>query len=135
GCYLSVKAPALKFDFQLVKRVLEEARRLNAIVHFDAMAPDTVDRTFELIRESCEIYPRLGCTLPGRWQRSLHDAERAVELGLRIRVVKGEWAGIRGDEADPREGFLKLVERLAGRAIHVAVATHNPAMARYSLRR
>jgi proline dehydrogenase len=135
GCYLSIKAPALKFDFQLVKKVLEEARRLNAIVHFDAMAPDTVDRTFALIGEARGIYPKLGCTLPGRWQRSLHDADRAVELGLRIRVVKGEWAGINGDESDPREGFLKLVDRLAGRAIHVAVATHNPAMARHSLRR
>ena len=28
-CYLSIKAPALKFDIDLVKKVLEEARRLN----------------------------------------------------------------------------------------------------------
>src|SRR5262245_59713725 len=27
-CYLSIKAPALKFDLTLVQRILEEARRL-----------------------------------------------------------------------------------------------------------
>src|SRR5438067_2280512 len=48
-CYLSVKAPALKFDIALVKKVLAEAQRLNAAVHFDAMGPETVDRTFALI--------------------------------------------------------------------------------------
>jgi len=134
-CYLSVKAPALKFDIELVKKVLEEARRLNAIVHFDAMAPETVDATFSLIREVRPIYPKLGCTLPGRWRRSLDDAEQAIELGLRVRVVKGEWQGIGEDETDPREGFLNIVERLAGRAVHVAVATHNPTIARLSVRR
>jgi proline dehydrogenase len=133
-CYLSVKAPGLKFDIELVKKVFDEARRLNAIVHFDAMAPDTVDRTFELIGEARQIYSKLGCTLPGRWRRSLPDADRAIELGLRVRVVKGEWAGPGNDETDPREGFLRVIDRLAGRAVHVAVATHNPLMARHSLR-
>jgi proline dehydrogenase len=134
-CYLSVKAPSLKFDIDLVKKVLDEAVRLNAVVHFDALAPDTVDRTFSLIAKAREIYPKLGCTLPGRWRRSLEDTEHAIEMGLRVRVVKGEWRGIDNDETDPREGFLNIIERLAGRATHVAVATHNPTIARLSLRR
>ena len=134
-CYLSIKAPALKFDMDLVKRVLAEARSLNAIVHFDAMGPETIDRTFSLIEQAHNIYPSLGCTLPGRWKRSLKDAEKALELGLRVRVVKGEWAGIGDDETDPREGFLNVVDTISGRAVHVAVATHNPSIARFSLRR
>jgi proline dehydrogenase len=133
-CYLSVKAPALNFDIELVKKVLAEASRMSAIVHFDAMAPNTIDRTFDLIVNARKIYPKLGCTLPGRWRRSLEDADRAAEMGLRVRVVKGEWAGAPEDETDPREGFLNTINRLAGRAVHVAVATHNPAMARFSLR-
>src|SRR5262245_19152241 len=36
-CYLSIKAPAVKFDVELVKELLEEASRLNAVDHFDAM--------------------------------------------------------------------------------------------------
>jgi len=134
-CYLSVKAPALKFDLDLLRNVLKEARRLNAVVHFDAMAPETVDRTFDFIAQAREIYSQLGCTLPGRWRRSLIDANRAIDMALRVRVVKGEWSGIGDDETDPREGFLNVIERLAGRALHVGVATHNPAIARLSLRR
>ena len=133
NCYLSVKAPAVRFDFELLKKVLDEARRLNAIVHFDAMAPDTVDQTFDLIERAREVYPRLGCTLPGRWSRSLADADRAIDLGLRVRVVKGEWRGIDDDETDARVGFINIINRLAGRAIHVAVATHNTPIARLSL--
>jgi len=134
-CYLSIKAPALKFDIALVIRVLEEARQLKAIVHFDAMAPDTVDRTFALIAEAARIYPRIGCTLPGRWRRSITDADRVIDMNLRVRVVKGEWPGLETDDTDGREGFLNVIEKLAGRATHVAVATHNPVMARLSLRR
>jgi len=135
NCYLSIKAPALNFDIGLIRKVVEEARRLHAVVHFDALAPDTVDRTFDLIGETHAIYPNLGCTLPGRWKRSLADVERAIELGLRVRVVKGEWRGIGKDETNPRSGFLDVIERLAGRAAHVAVATHNPSIARASLHR
>jgi proline dehydrogenase len=134
-CYLSIKAPALKFDIDLVRNVLAEARKVNAIVHFDSMGPETADRTFAVIDEARKIYPNLGCTLPGRWRRSLKDAERALELGLRIRVVKGEWVGFEDDETDPHEGFLSVIDTIAGRALHVAVATHNPAIARFSLRR
>jgi proline dehydrogenase len=134
NCYLSIKAPALNFDIDLVRKVVEEARKLHAVVHFDAMAPETVDRTFDLICEARKIYSNLGCTLPGRWKRSLNDVERVVDLGLRVRVVKGEWRGIGDDETDSREGFVGVIERLSGRALHVAVATHNASMARLSLR-
>jgi len=133
-CYLSIKAPALKFDIDLIGNVLAEARSLNAIVHFDSMGPETADRTFAVIEEARKIYPNLGCTLPGRWRRSVKDAEKALQLGLRIRVVKGEWPGIGDDETDPREGFLNVIDTISGRAVHVAVATHNPSIARFSLR-
>ena len=40
--------------------------------------------------------------------------------------MKGEWPATNGDEMDPYEGFLQLVERLAAKSVrHVAVATHN----------
>src|SRR5215831_12910977 len=104
--YISAKAQALNFDMKLVKKILSEADRLKAVVYFDATGPDTVDRTFELIGSAREIYPNLGCALPGRWRRSLEDADRAIDLRLRVRVVKGEWPAPACDESDPREGFF-----------------------------
>jgi proline dehydrogenase len=134
-CYLSVKAPAINFDLELLKPVIDRAASIGAFVHFDAMAPDTVDATFNLITSAREIYPKLGCTLPGRWRRSAIDADRAAELGLRVRVVKGQWADPSVD-VNPEQGFLNIVDRLAGQhARHVAVATHNPNLARTALSR
>jgi len=134
GSYLSVKAPALGFDMKLIQEILDQAHRTNTAVHFDAMSPETVDRTIALIEEARRVYPNLGCTLPCRWQRSLRDVDRAIEWNLRIRLVKGEWAAANGDEMDPSEGFLKIAERLASKsARHVAVATHNPKLGRKCL--
>lgn len=135
-CYLSVKAPAIKFDLALLKSILERARCAGALVHFDSMAPETADDTFDLIAKAHSFYTNIGCTLPGRWRRSLRDADRAVELGLRVRVVKGEWPESIPDDVNPREGFLNVIDRLgAERATYVAVATHNPELAREALSR
>jgi proline dehydrogenase len=134
-CYLSVKAPAINFDLELLKAIIERAKSIGAFVHFDAMAPETADDTFRLIAKARNIYPKLGCTLPGRWRRSLSDTDRAGEMGLRVRVVKGQWA-LSSTEMDPEHGFLKIIDRLAAkRTNHVAVATHQADLARKALTR
>lgn len=51
-----------------------------------------------------------------------------------MRVVKGEWAAGEHDTAvDPDEGFLAIVERVAGRVPHVAVATRDWRLAQRAL--
>jgi len=134
-CYLSVKAPSLDFSSELLLELAERARARDVRVHFDALGPESVDRTFDLIEAALGRHRRLGCTLPGRWRRSLRDAARAAELGLAVRVVKGEFPDEDGAELDPRRGFLAVVDRLAGRARFVAVATHDAALARLALER
>ena len=49
--------------------------------------------------------------------------------------MKGRWPDHGSPEVDPRAGFLTLVDRLAGRARRVAVATHDEALARAALQR
>jgi proline dehydrogenase len=135
-CYLSVKAPAFNFDMELLKAIIERAKSVGAVLHFDSMAPETANDTFTLIAKARDIYPKLGCTLPGRWRRSLSDADRASEMGLRVRVVKGQWAESPLTEMDPEHGFLEIIDRLAAqRANHVAVATHQTDIARKALTR
>lgn len=134
-CYLSIKLPALKYDVVLLNAVLEQARHANTLVHFDSLEHATADQTFSMIATAVRSYPHLGCTLPGRWQRSLTDANLAVDLGLHVRVVKGEWPDPQHVEIDPRVGFLNVIDRLAGRARFVAVATHDPELGRTALQR
>ena len=133
--YLSVKAPALKYSRSLFSQVLDAARRQEVRMHFDALRPETADLTFALIHDLGPRDGDIGCTLPGRWRRSIADADRVAELGLNVRVVKGQWADREDPERDPRAGFLAIIDRLAGNAKGVAVATHDPQLAREALMR
>lgn len=134
--YLSIKAPPLKLSSELVAEVVARACDAQVGIHFDSLFPGAADRTFELIGESLKRDARVGCTLPGRWQRSVRDARRAVDLGAtRVRVVKGQWEDPDHPKLDMRQGFLAVIDELAGKAARVAVATHDPPLARDAVRR
>lgn len=134
-CSISVKAPPLGFAQDLLMAIVERARGADVGICFDSLAPEAADATFAIIAEALPRYLRLGCTLPGRWRRSVRDADLAVELGVTVRVVKGQWADPAGRDLDMRTGFLAVIDRLAGRATHVGVATHDVALAREAFRR
>lgn len=130
---LSIKAPALGFSPELLAELLEQARSAGVRVHFDSLSWESADRTLALIAEAASPHEQLGITLPARWSRSHADAETAIELGLGVRVVKGRWPDGEAPDQDLCAGFLSLVERLAGRARQVAVATHDESLARRAL--
>jgi proline dehydrogenase len=134
-CTISIKLPPLAFDRDLVAGVIGAAKEADVGVHFDSRALDATDRTLELIVESAQQHGRIGCTLPGRWRRSLRDADLAVGLGVNVRVVKGQWEDPDQPDVDQRDGFMAVIDRLAGRARGVGVATHDPVLARAALGR
>jgi proline dehydrogenase len=101
-------------------------------LHLDALGPETVDRTWAAIEDLVDG-SHFGCTIPGRWRRSLADADWAIEHRLGVRVVKGQWADPDDPRLDPRIGFIEIVRRLAGRARHVAVASHDLVTARRAI--
>jgi proline dehydrogenase len=133
--YLSIKAPALGFSPELVGNIVGVGAALGACIHLDSHGPDTADQTIAVAAEARGANDKVGITIPGRWRRSLADAERAVELGLRVRVVKGEWPDADDPRLDMRAGFLAVVDRLAGHAAHVSVATHDAALAKEAVDR
>jgi proline dehydrogenase len=133
--YVSVKAPALRFSPDSCAALAEQARRHAIGIHFDSLGPEVADRTFELLGELAPGRGSIGCTLPGAWRRSPADAGRAVELDLRVRVVKGQWPDPEAPVTDLRKGFLDVVGQLAGQARHVAVASHDPVVVRAALER
>jgi proline dehydrogenase len=126
GAPLAIKATSFGFSLDTIRAFADRDVRL----HFDGMGQDDVDRTFELIGR---LDGDLGTTLAGRWERSDRDADRAVEMGLAVRIVKGQFRG--DEERDPAAGILAVVDRLVGRARHVGVATHDRALAAEALRR
>jgi len=133
--YLSIKLPALRFSAELLGEVADRAARQQVRLHFDSHGPETADATWQAIVALAVDGPELSSTLPGRWRRSIDDAELAIALGVTARVVKGQWSDAEQPEVDLREGFLNVIDHLAGRARHVAVASHDAPLAAEALRR
>jgi proline dehydrogenase len=131
--YLSLKLPSLGYSRELLSRLVSQAADLQVRLHFDALAPETVDPTWQCLESCRSDLVRFGCTLPARWRRSPADADWAAEMGFGVRVVKGQWPDPDEPKLDPRRGYLDVIRRLAGRARHVAVASHDLATARRSL--
>jgi proline dehydrogenase len=132
--YVSIKAPSLDFDAGMVAEIAEAAHEAGIRMHFDSLGAETVDRTFRLIEDALRRHAMQGCTIPGRWRRSPRDAERAAQMGLRVRVVKGQWPDPSA-AVDPHSGFLDVIDALAGGAAPVAVATHEPVLAAAAIRK
>ena len=133
--YVSIKAPACGYYPQLIASVVLKAREADVLAHFDSHELHTADATLQCVRQAAALGGRVGLTIPGRWRRSVADAEFACSLGVRVRLVKGEWADP-GDRArDRRKGSMEVVECLAGRAREVAIASHDPWLVQQALSR
>ncbi len=134
--YLSLKVPALHYNPEMYKTLLATSHKSRVPVHFDSLAPEHAERIYRFIREHTKTpLEDIGCTLPGRWRRSIEDADLVNDLGLNVRVVKGQWQDPDDPQRDPRSGYLEVIERLAGKARCVRVATHDAALARKALSR
>jgi CelD/BcsL family acetyltransferase involved in cellulose biosynthesis len=136
GGQLSIKPPGFGNDAAFAAELIARAGERELGVHFDALQPPTAEPVLKLAASLAgDAGGRLGCTLPGRWSRSVSDAELAIEHGLRVRIVKSEWTHPDDPGRDPLAGCLEVVDALAGRAPHVAVATHDPRLAGEGLKR
>ena len=121
---VSVKLSALGFDACLFAELDAAAARSAQALHVDALAPDTVEATWGLLRSVPRV-GHVGTTLPGRWGRSVEDVRLAGQLGLRVRLVKGQWPDTPARDLDPAAGVLRVVDRVRGHSERVAVATHD----------
>lgn len=132
---ISVKVDQLDYDRELLRQVLRQAMSHRVRVHFDAQAFDTTDRTHALLEDALALGADVSGTLPSRWERSQDDAERFIALGIPVRVVKGQGGDPDHPKIDPRRSYLALIDRLAGRAAHVGVATHDRRVAEPALQK
>jgi proline dehydrogenase len=131
---LSVKAPALGFASAHWSWLVGRCAAAGVGLHLDALGIEHADRTLALALGLPPLAGGRGWTAPGRWARSPGDARVAADAGLRVRVVKGEWADPQDSGRDRRAGFLAVCAALAGTRSTVLVGTHEPALARRALR-
>jgi proline dehydrogenase len=142
--YLSLKPPALGFDLGNAAAIAATALQNGHGVHFDSHKFNQTDPTLQLLEQILKRdLPasgrqgswRFSLSLPSRWKRSLADARWAAERGVRIRIVKGDFQAGPAQEVDAGRGFLDLVDQLGGKVPHLALATHDRALAQACLAR
>lgn len=135
--YLSIKPPALRFDPALTAALAGAAHQSGVRVHCDSHGPEVAAASHAMEQAMLDHLEAgsLSTTLPGRWSRSLTDADWAIEQGIRVRVVKGQWPDPAEPDRDMSAGYLEVIDRLAGRARHVGVATHDVPLAAEAIAR
>lgn len=127
---VSIKPAALHHDYDQLRTVILLAKEFNIPLQFDAEHPRFAEQSLLLFERACCEYDNIGFTIPARWHRSLRDAERMIEMGKTVRVVKGQWN-------DPNEvhdhhirsRYLHLTEMFKNTKNKVIVATHDKPVA------
>lgn len=132
--YLSIKLDAIDYDFGKFRELLDLGRFHNIRIHVDSLDPESAPKTHQFLERASEYHQVLGCTLPSRWKRSLNDCERVVSLGISVRIVKGQWEDNKYNDVDCRNNYMSIIGKLAGRARHVGIATHDVKLAEKALK-
>jgi CelD/BcsL family acetyltransferase involved in cellulose biosynthesis len=134
GSEVAIKIVGIGGDGPHLDELLALCVARDLTLHLDALGPDSATLAQETAKRLHAIAPgRVGCTLPGRWPRSVEDAAALAGSGLRVRVVKGEVEDPAADEPELGAGFLAVAAALAGGDCHVEVATQDAPVAETAL--
>ena len=135
--YVSIKPPALRFDAGAARTLARAAAAVNVRLHCDSHGLNVADLTLTFAGDLLGDLPPglVSVSLPGRWRRSLGDAEAMMARGVGIRIVKGQWPDPDDAGRDLRAGFLELVDWTATGASSVAVASRDLPLVQESIER
>jgi proline dehydrogenase len=114
-----------------VAAVLAVAEDVNGFVRIDMESAAYTERTIAITEALHDRYPkRVGTVIQSYLHRSPADLSRLMDLGIRVRLVKGAYAEAasvaytKGEEIDA--AYVTLMERLLDGGVYPALATHDP---------
>jgi len=141
---ISIKLTQLGLDLgyelcrQYLNYVLKTVCDLNNFVWIDMESSRHTDGILNLFMEMYPRYPNSGTVLQSYLYRTPADLERLLELGARIRLVKGAYAEPRDvaypDKRSVDRQFKVLMERLLERGHEPAIATHDVRLIQHAKR-
>jgi proline dehydrogenase len=116
--------------YRNTQRVVEAA--LPNFVRIDMESSAYVDRTLQLFHRLFETHKNVGVVIQSALYRSEADAEGLIEIGARVRLVKGAYleppSVAYQDKADVDAAYVRIMEALLLRGNYPAIATHDPRM-------
>jgi proline dehydrogenase len=116
-----------------LRRILDSAAAREFFVRIDMEDSSITQVTLEIFDTMWQQgYRNAGIVLQSYLPRSLSDAVRLIELGARVRLVKGAYNEPKGvayqDKADVDAAFVEIMKLLLAGGNYPAIATHDPAM-------
>jgi proline dehydrogenase len=114
-----------------LRRVLDVAAQERFFVRIDMEGSDYTGVTLDIFEEVWRIGPQnFGVVIQAYLYRSEADLDRVIDLGARVRLVKGAYREPKDvafqSDADVDAAFLKLMRRLITKGVYPAIATHDP---------
>ena len=110
-------------------RLAKDADAIGRMLWIDMEDSGTTSKTLEIYSKLLESHKNVGIALQAYLRRSEGDLERLMEMGAKVRLVKGAYREPKDLVFDSREqvtaNFLKLMGVLFERGQGFAVATHD----------
>lgn len=132
---ISIKLTALGLDIsrelceQNLSAILEQGRERNVFVCIDMEGSQYTEQTIELTKWAHERYEQVGTVIQSYLYRSRADINQLVDLGVRVRLVKGAYQEPQSvayqDKADVDQNYIQLLKILLARGTFPAIATHD----------
>ena len=140
GSTISIKLTQLGLEisselcFRNLRRILEEAERLDNFVRIDMENSDHTEATIAVFRRSLDLFGprRVGIVIQAYLYRSEQDIRNLSGLGCNIRLCKGAYMEPAEvafpSKEDVDRNFCRLVDLLLESPCFAAVATHDDRM-------
>jgi proline dehydrogenase len=118
-----------------LREILEQAQALNTFVRIDMESSAYTQRTLEVHQELWNAgFHNVGIVLQAYLYRTAADVERAIEMGVPVRLCKGAYLEparvAYADKAEVDANYSRLMERLLVAGNHPAIATHDERLIR-----
>jgi proline dehydrogenase len=113
-----------------LRKILERARELDTFVRIDMESSAYTQRTLDVHQELWnEGFHNVGIVLQAYLHRTAADVERAIAMGVQVRLCKGAYLEPARvafqDKAEVDANYARLMERLLIHGNHPAIATHD----------
>ncbi len=121
-----------------LRKILERARELETFVRIDMESSAYTQRTLDVHAELWnEGFHNVGVVLQTYLLRTAADVQRAIEMGVRVRLCKGAYLEparvAYANKADVDANYARLMERLMAHGTYPALATHDERLIRHAI--
>lgn len=104
----------------------------NIFVRIDMEASEYTERTVDMVSKVFKDHPNTGTVLQSYLRRSISDTEHMIQLGARVRVVKGAYlepASVAFEsKSEVDRKYVEMAKMLIERGNYPAIATHDEAI-------